>query len=127
MADSKNHVLVVEDNDDILLMLKAMLTHRGFQVTTSVTTDNLESTITEAKPDVILMDMLLSGNDGRDVCRSLKSNSEFSSIPIVMISAHPQAKEECLKAGADFFIPKPFEMKDLLSALTQATFMRNMA
>ena len=127
MADSKNHVLVVEDNDDILLMLKAMLTHRGFRVTTSITTDHLESIISDVKPDVILMDMLLSGNDGRDVCRSLKSQSEFSSIPIVMISAHPQAKEECLKAGADFFIPKPFEMKDLLSALTQATMMRNIA
>ena len=61
------------------------------------------------------MDMLLSGADGTDICRRLKHDMKTSSIPILMFSAHPTAKETCLAAGADDFISKPFEMNDMIS------------
>jgi DNA-binding response OmpR family regulator len=60
------------------------------------------------------MDMLLSGDNGTDVCKSIKQSSP---IPIMMISAHPNAKEICLAAGADEFIAKPFDMQDMLSRI----------
>ena len=64
------------------------------------------------------MDMLLSGIDGTDICRQLKLDKETSSIPILMFSAHPTARETCLAAGADDFISKPFEMNDMMERIS---------
>jgi two-component system alkaline phosphatase synthesis response regulator PhoP len=55
--------------------------------------------------------------NGTDICYDIKKNKPVKSIPIIMISAHPNAKSICLHAGADDFIAKPFDMKDLLSAI----------
>ena len=83
-------------------------------------TIELEAAIDKAAPDVLLMDMLLSGSDGREICRRLKSNPGYAKIPLIMISAHPQARTECLEAGADLFLAKPFEMTDLFDTVTAA-------
>ena len=113
-------VLVIDDNEDILFMLKAMLQLKGYKVFAKETAANIESYIEELAPDVIVMDMLLSGMDGSEVCKQLKANSAISSIPVVMISALPTAKNICLEAGADFFVGKPFEMRDMFDAISEA-------
>ena len=113
-------VLVIDDNEDILFMLKAMLQLKEYVVFTKETADNIETYIQHLSPDVILMDMLLSGADGREVCKIIKASSAISSIPIVMISALPNAKQRCLDAGADFFVGKPFEMGDMFNAIAAA-------
>ncbi len=120
MPEEKNHILIIEDNEDILFMLQAMVGLKGYRVSLRDNSEGIESSLSDLSPDVILMDMLLSGTDGRDVCRNLKANPLFSDIPIIMISAHPQAREKCLAAGANFFVAKPFDMKDLFSVLEQA-------
>ncbi|MEI9935076.1 MAG: response regulator [Ferruginibacter sp.] len=117
MLIKKYHVLVIDDNEDILFMLKAMLTHKGYEISVKENTENIESAIESLSPDVILMDMLLSGSDGREICNQLKANPLLSHIPIIMTSAHPQANKECLNAGADFFLAKPFEMNDLFQTV----------
>jgi DNA-binding response OmpR family regulator len=114
------HILVIDDNQDILFMLRAMLQHRGYHVSIKEDTNELDSLIETTSPYVILMDMLLSGADGREICKHLKSIQKFSGIPVIMLSAHPQAKTECLAAGADFFLEKPFEMNDLFSVVDNA-------
>lgn len=116
MAPQK-HVLVIDDNQDLLTMLNAMLKMKGYNVTMKENTDNIEAVVKELLPDIILMDMLLSGADGREICRQLKMTPELATIPLVMLSAHPQAREECLEAGADRFVEKPFDMKHLLATL----------
>ena len=65
------------------------------------------------------MDMLLSGMNGTEICARLKQDPSLSHIPVIMISAHPNAKEICLDAGAEDFISKPFDMKDLLSRVSR--------
>jgi DNA-binding response OmpR family regulator len=120
MSKAPAHILVIDDNEDILFMLKAMLQFKGYKVSMKETAADLESSVRELLPDIILMDMLLSGSDGREVCKYMKSIKAFSNIPIVMISAHPQAKTECLNAGADAFLAKPFEMNDLFDTVTNA-------
>jgi CheY-like chemotaxis protein len=112
--------MVIDDNEDILFMLQAMLKIKGYKVSVKMNMDNLERTISELLPDIILMDMLLSGADGREVCRKLKGNPAFSGIPIIMISAHPEAKQQCLAAGADYFLEKPFEMNEIFGAVEKA-------
>ena len=116
----KVHVLVIDDNEDILSMLQAMLQHKGYQVTILDKTHELIQTVKNLQPDVILMDKLLSGSDGCEFCKELKADAVLALIPVIMISAHPQAKVECLAAGADFFIEKPFEMNHLLQTIADA-------
>ena len=119
-TEKKAQVLIVDDNEDILFMLKTMLQLKGYQVTVRENADNIEAFIVELMPDLILMDMLLSGMDGSDVCRKIKQNPELTAIPIVMISALPQAGEKCLQAGANYFVGKPFEMNDFLQVVSNA-------
>jgi DNA-binding response OmpR family regulator len=114
------HVLVIDDNVDILSMLHAMLEFKGYKASTLDKANELISVIKNKQPDIILMDKFLSGSDGCDFCKQLKADPEFAAIPIIMISAHPQAKIECLAAGADYFIEKPFDMDHLLQTITNA-------
>lgn len=113
----QKHILVIDDNQDLLMMLSAMLKIKGYKVSLKENTDNIEATIQELLPDIIMMDMLLSGADGREICRQVKSNPALASIPLIMLSAHPQAREACIAAGADGFVEKPFDMKYLLQKL----------
>ena len=113
-------ILIIDDNEDIVFMLKAMLTLKGYKVDVKTNTAKLDEHLTDIRPDIILMDMLLSGSDGREVCKKVKANKSFSDIPIIMISAHPTAKEDCLNAGADFFLAKPFDMKNLFAQVQEA-------
>jgi DNA-binding response OmpR family regulator len=69
--------------------------------------------------DLILLDMLLSGVNGVDVCMNLKNDPKTKNTPLIMISAHPNAKDLCMNAGADDFIPKPFDMEDIISRINR--------
>ena len=120
MLTKQLHILVIDDNEDILFMLQAMLQHTGYKVSIKENTHGIEIVVKELCPDIILMDMLLSGTDGREVCRHIKSIEAFSHIPVIMLSAHPQAKAECFAAGADYFLEKPFEMEDLFKMVGNA-------
>jgi len=111
------HIAVIDDNEDILSMLQVMLQHKGYKVTTNTSPDNIELFIKETSPDIILMDMLLSGADGREICRHIKANASFAHIPVIMLSAHPQAQVDCLAAGANYFIGKPFEMSEFFKTV----------
>jgi CheY-like chemotaxis protein len=114
------HILVIDDNEDILSMLHAMLEHKGYQVSVLEKPDGLIGIIAELLPDIVLMDKLLSGSDGCEFCKQIKADPKLAHIPVIMISAHPQAATECLAAGADFFIEKPFEMDQLLQTIEAA-------
>ena len=120
MKDSQMHVLIIDDNEDILSMFKAMLEYNGYKVSVKDNASNIKSVIKGLQPNIIIMDMLLSGSNGCEVCKELKAEPVLAVIPVIMISAHPQAKTECLQAGADFFIEKPFEMNDLLQTMVKA-------
>ena len=113
----QKHILIVDDNRDLLMMLTALLKTKGYAISVSENADNIINVIKEAKPDIILMDMLLSGADGRDICRVIKADDSVAGIPLLMLSAYPQAITDCMAAGADAFIEKPFDMKVLLDTL----------
>ena len=107
-------ILVVEDDPDLGTMIKLLLEHKGFGVTLTASIEQTKEILSNNNIDLILMDMLLSGANGIDICAALKNNNKTKAIPVMMISAHPNAMELCMEAGADDFIPKPFDMQDLL-------------
>jgi len=112
-------ILVLDDDPDIGTMIKMMLEYKGYAVTVSDRAEQAEEVLRNNNIDLIIMDMLLSGVNGTDICTELKENTSTSHIPIMMISAHPNAKEICLQAGADEFISKPFDMQDILSKINK--------
>ena len=116
-------ILVIDDDPDIGLMMKMMLTYKGYSVLVLEKADEVEETLSKHKIDLIFMDMLLSGINGTDVCAEIKNNSQYKAIPLIMMSAHPDAKKICLQAGANDFISKPFDTNDLLAKV--ANLMKN--
>ena len=110
-------ILVLDDDPDIGTMIKMMLEYKGYRVIVSDRADLAQQALNTGGVDLIIMDMLLSGVNGTDLCIDLKKNPSTSHIPVIMISAHPNAKEICLQAGADEFISKPFDMNDILSKI----------
>ena len=120
MVNEQYHILVIDDNEDILFMIKAMLEMKGYKVTPKNHPENIELVIETIMPDIILMDMLLSGADGREVCKKIKTNAVISKIPVIMISALPDAGDSCMAAGANYFLGKPFEINDIFKTLATA-------
>ena len=111
-------ILVLDDDPDICIMIKMVLDYYGYDAMDAENEENATKIISSNHVDLLIMDMLLSGVDGTDICRRLKLDKETSSIPILMFSAHPTAKETCLAAGADDFISKPFEMNDMMEKIS---------
>ena len=110
-------ILVLDDDPDICIMIKMVLDYYGYDAMDAENEENAKKIISSYHVDLVIMDMLLSGADGTDICRRLKQDKETSSIPILMFSAHPTARESCLAAGADDFISKPFEMNDMMEKI----------
>jgi DNA-binding response OmpR family regulator len=121
MMREEQNILVVDDDTDIATMIRIMLEYKGFAVTIASKPSEAKQVAASADFSLIIMDMLLSGVNGTDICKELKADPVTSSIPVIMISAHPNAREICIKAGADDFIAKPFDMYDLLNRIRQFT------
>ena len=111
--------LILEDDYDIGMMMKMMLKFKGYDVSLFTNPFSIEEEISNHHYELIFMDMLLSGRNGIDICEALKRNPALAPIPLIMMSAHPDAREICLSAGANDFIAKPFELKELLLKLDE--------
>jgi CheY-like chemotaxis protein len=108
-------ILIVDDERDILECLTMILEEEGYSVVPTVDGEYLEKLQIDDLPDLILLDVLLSGKDGRELVKYLKTQKETRSIPVIVISAHPTAEASALEAGADLFLAKPFDLSYLLN------------
>lgn len=124
MKEDIKKIMIIDDNDDIVTMLKAMLEMKDYKVFAKMNITDLENSITKVSPDLIIMDMLLAGADGREICKNLKKDTRFTTIPVLMISAHPNAEDDCLNAGANTFLGKPFDMQDFFVAVEKSLLLR---
>ena len=107
-------ILVVDDDSDILSVMETLLTMKGFEFEGIANGAHIFPAIETFNPDIILLDVLISGQDGRTICKKLKSNNETRVIPVIMFSAHPGAAAAIAEYGADDFIAKPFDVANLL-------------
>ena len=106
-------VLIVDDDNELLEMVSLVLSSRNMDVTTLNHAVNIQSSITAASPDLILMDIYLGDYDGRDLCLQLKTNDLFRHIPVILYSAGFITAESITESKADDFLQKPFEIIDL--------------
>jgi len=114
MLQQSPDILIVDDDMDIRYMMQSILNYEGYQTKTCSGADELNTLLSDMRPAAIIMDMLLSGTDGKEICRKLKKKEATKHIPVMMISAHPDAESICREAGADDFLGKPFAMEELL-------------
>lgn len=118
-------ILVVDDDVEITIMLKIMLEHKEMCVITLNRADQISQILSNHKIDLILLDMLIGGVKGHDVCAQLKKDAATAHYPIVMMTALPDAEKICLENGANDFIAKPFEMKQIISKINKLTQYQN--
>jgi DNA-binding response OmpR family regulator len=112
-----NSILVVDDDQEIGFMLKLMLEHRGYAVTVLERAENLPDLIVQNNFNLVILDMLIAGVKGTDVCAQLKSDPRIAHIPIMMITALPDSEKICSAAGANDFLSKPFEMVEMVAKI----------
>ena len=114
---AKELILIVEDDDDILQLLKYNLTKEGYRVTGVASGEEALKVLKSSVPDLVLLDLMLPGVDGLEVCRTLKRDSQTSHIPIVMLTAKGEEADIVtgLELGAEDYITKPFSPRVLLA------------
>lgn len=106
-------ILVVDDDLDVLEAIEAALKYEGYETFKVGRTYNIFNTINHCKPDLIMVDFVLEGATGGEICLQVKKNPETEHIPIIIISAYPQSDEALKEFGCNAFIPKPFSLDDL--------------
>ncbi|TQI70769.1 response regulator receiver domain-containing protein [Gramella sp. Hel_I_59] len=112
-------ILIVDDDQTIGLMLKDILEFSDHNVTVSQQPKLTKENILKHDIELILLDKLISGVDGTDVCVELKADEEVAHVPIIMMSALHNVGDLCKSVGAVEFIPKPFDMDTLLNRVSE--------
>lgn len=108
-------ILAVDDDSDILDVIRIILEDEGYEVFTLANGKQVFEVMEENVPDLILLDVMLGGLDGRDICRALKQHNIFKNIPVVMISASHNLNNLLLMPGApNNFLAKPFDIDRLV-------------
>jgi two-component system alkaline phosphatase synthesis response regulator PhoP len=112
-------ILIIEDDEHIIELLRFNVENNGYSVLTATDGhDGLEKAINEL-PDLILLDLMLPGIDGIDICNKLKNKERTKNIPIMMLTAkgHETDKILGLELGADDYITKPFSVRELMTRI----------
>jgi len=122
----RDTVLVVEDEADVVDLLRYNLERAGFEVLIAMTGDQGLSSALENRPDIIVLDLMLPGLNGHEVCRALKGDPSTEAIPVLMLTAkgEPHERVKGLELGADDYVTKPFSPRELVLRL-QALLKRH--
>lgn len=110
-------ILIVDDQSDILDVLKEALEMEGYSVIALSYTEDIINSVNEFHPDLVMLDFLLAGINGGEHCHFLKTDPVTAHIPIIMMSGYPRVLESLGNYGADVFIPKPFDLHQLISTV----------
>jgi DNA-binding response OmpR family regulator len=110
-------VLVVDDDMDILTLVKMALTMNGLEVETLSRWERIGGAISDFGPGLILLDISLGTADGREICKSLKAAEETRDIPVVLFSANIEFQKGLEECKAQGFIAKPFELAHLVETV----------
>ena len=122
--NNNKKILIADDDKGIIEMMTIMLEFEGYEVETVIDGSKVLQ-LRGQLPDLLLLDIWMSGTDGRDLCRQLKQNIETQSLPVLLVSASKDNEASALAAGANGFIAKPFEMDDLLEQIKQHLYPRS--
>jgi DNA-binding response OmpR family regulator len=115
----KQRILLIEDEEDIAALIKLQAEIEGYRLYVEVDGINGLLAIQRERPDLVILDLMLPGQSGLDICRKMKSNPELKDIPVIMLSAKSEELDVVLglELGADDYVTKPFSPKILFSRI----------
>lgn len=115
-ATTRSRVLVVDDQPPNIRLLEAILTPRGYDVRAAASGEEALKAIADSDLDLVLLDIVMPGMDGYEVCRRIREQADTAYLPIVMVTASgDEQKVKALEAGADDFLTKPINQSELLA------------
>src|SRR5262245_2058282 len=119
-------ILIVEDEGDLVKLLKYNLEKEGFRVTYATDGSVALAEVRRDPPDLVILDLMLPGLDGLEVCRQLRRSDKFMRTPVLMLSARGEEADRVvgLELGADDYVTKPFSMREMI-ARVRALLRRN--
>lgn len=118
MVTNALRVLVIDDDIDLLMLLERKLQQQGYKVESAVSLAEAEYILSMFKPDIVLLDINVGGEDGRQLCWKIKHGANAAMVKVILMSALYYPTTRTLLFGADDFIAKPFASEFLLQKLT---------
>ena len=114
MITSEGHILVVDDHEDIRELVSGLLAKAGYRVSTAADGRQMRRILKESKVDLIVLDLMLPGDDGLTLCRDLRATSD---VPVIMLTARGEEFDRVLglEMGADDYLAKPFGSRELIA------------
>ena len=106
-------ILVLDDSEDILEVMKDILESDGYEVKTMNFADDIVKEAIDYNTDMVILDYILFGINGGELCHALKTTPITAHIPVIMVSAYPRVLESLGNYGSDAFIAKPFDIRDV--------------
>ena len=116
----KERILICDDDVDILSICKYILEEFGLKVFTKNNCNNIIDMVKDIRPDIILMDNWIPDTGGIIATQILKNHPDYNKIPVIYFSANTNIKSLAKKAGADYYLSKPFNIDDLEEIITNA-------
>lgn len=121
-----NKILLVEDDYTLGFILKDQLEANGYEVSHLMRASNTIENLQGDDFDLVVLDKLLKGIDGTQICAEIRNTEGISEIPILMMSGMDDSKETCIAAGANNFIAKPFEVDSFLKSIEASLQMKKL-
>lgn len=121
MSSTQKHILLAEDDPGIIEVVQIVLKDAGYVPHIAASHKEIEQILSSHPVDLIFLDILLSGENGSDIAKTLKNKSETKNIPILMLSANMSIEKISQESGADGFLRKPFDLDDFLHVIKQHT------
>ncbi|MFP4900466.1 response regulator, partial [Paraburkholderia sp. BR14261] len=118
MTEKMDHVLIVDDDRGIRELVGAYLEKNGMRVSLAANGREMRSVLEGGAPDLIVLDLMMPGDDGLVLCRELRAG-KFRAVPVVMLTARNEETDRIvgLEMGADDYLPKPFAVRELFARI----------
>ncbi|MGN6180204.1 MAG: response regulator [Mucilaginibacter sp.] len=114
-------ILILDDDKDVLDVMQEALTYEGFEVQTISATENIFPVLEQYRPDILLIDYLLNGINGGEICSQIKKNEHTHNLPVVILSAYPRVINSLGYYQCNKFISKPFDLDELVGGINLLT------
>jgi len=114
-VDTHPTILIIDDSKELLEVVELILEKQGYNAITQTSSIDIVAFVKEIKIELLILDVVLNGTNGRDICKQLKSNPATNYFPIILMSASPEYLRDHKECDADGIIEKPFDIRGLLS------------
>ncbi len=114
-------VLVIDNDNDVLDVINEALTYEGFEVNGLLETPDIFPEIFVCKPDIIILDYLLNGINGGEICYQIKTSAATAQLPVIIMSAYPKVTNLPGHYGCNAFIAKPFDLEHIINCINSLT------